>query len=190
MYMHLYNIYLVCMQVYSCIHTCMHAYIYMHIHTHTYTYIHIHTHTYTYIRIHARTYTCIHIHTHTCTYMFSIYMCVYMIIHVHVWVRSNPRPDSIPTWVPARYASYTFFHLPDISANSKQGNEILTSLNIRKFKKNIWFDLIDVSGKKESKILISPISQEKTYCFELLNVTGKKGNKTLISLNLRKAKTP
>ena len=170
----------------------MHACI--HIHAHTYTYIHIHTHTYAYIHIHTHTCTYIHMHTHTHTYMhihvFYIYICVYMIIHVHVWVRSNPRPDSIPTWVPARYASYTFFHLPDISANSKQGNEILTSLNTRKFKKNIWFDLIDVSRKKESKILISPISQEKTYCFELLNVTGKKGNKTLISLNLRKAKTP
>ena len=129
----------VCRYILAYTHACMHAYIHAHTHTHTYTYMHIRTHTYTYIRIHARTYTCIHIHTHTCTYMFSIYIYVYMIIHVHVWVRSNPRPDSIPTWVPARYASYTFFHLPDISANSKQGNEILTSLNIRKLKKHmIW----------------------------------------------------
>jgi hypothetical protein len=43
-----------------------------------------------------------------------------------------------------------------------------------------------VSGKKENKILISPTSQEKTYCFELLNVAAKKGNKTL---HIRKEKT-
>ena len=165
----------------------MHAYI----QTYTYTYIHIHTHIYIYIH----TYTYIHIQSHKYTYTHTyIYIYIHMMMHVHIWVRSNPRPDTLCLAFLLESGQgmqvSPFFYLLDIFANSKQGNEILTSLNIRKYKTHmIWPNRCFGNLKKENKILISPRSQEKTYCSELLHVTGKKGNKTLISLNIRKEKT-
>ena len=157
----------------------------MHTHTHTYTYIHIHTHIYIYMHTHIYTYNHIHTHTHTYIYMYTWwYMCIFEC--------DQTRAQILFVWHSYLKAGKVckfplFLYLLDIFANSKQGNEILTSLNIRKYKTHmIWPNRCFGKWKKENKIIISPISQEKTYCFELLHVTGKKGNKTFISLNVKK----
>ena len=137
------------------LHTYMHAYI----QTYTYTYIHIHTHIYIYIHTHIYTYN--HIHTHTYTYTHTHMSHIYIYTHDDTCaylsaIKPAPRYSSfgIPTWERARYASFPFFYLLDIFAHSKQGNEILTSLNIRKYTTHmIWPNRCFGKWKKENKIL-------------------------------------
>ena len=58
-----------------------------------------------------------------------------------------------------------WFELPDASENERREIISLFPL-IQKIKEtiDILFELLHVSGKKENKILVSPTSQEQTYC--------------------------
>jgi nuclear pore complex protein Nup62 len=206
------NIWFVCRYILAYIHACMHTYTYIHIrtqriHTHTYTYIRIHTHTYAYVYIHTYTFVYIHIYIYVCMYVCNVCMyvclCVYVCMYMYVYVFTTwymckfecdqTRAQILFVWhsglsVGKVYKSHIFFIYWIF--RQIQSREMRPLLPLVKGKKRmIWPNRCFGESTKESKILISPISQEKTYCFELLHVTGKRENKTLISLNIRKEKT-
>ena len=75
-------------------HTHTHTYTHTHTHTHKHTHTHTHSHTYMYTRTHTLTHTYTHTHIHTLThthrdsqtYIFCLFICLFVVVVVFKWL--------------------------------------------------------------------------------------------------------